>query len=54
VIGKQEYINRFKSLYRKKTGKDLSDDEAVDLFEKLVVLVDAVYKPVPKKYAKQN
>lgn len=51
MVDKLKYIEKFKTLYRKKTGKDLSDEEAADFFEKLVVLVNAVYKPIPKKHA---
>ena len=47
MVDKQLYIQRFKELNKAKTGKDLSDEEALDLFEKLVVLVDTIYKPIP-------
>ena len=52
LVDKQKYVEKFKSLYCRKTGKDLSDEEASDLFEKLVVLVAAVYKPISKNYGK--
>lgn len=43
---KETYLLKFKELHKAKTGKELSDDEALDLFEKLVVLVEATYKPI--------
>ena len=47
---KHIYIQKFKDLYEKKNGKTLSDFEAMDQFEKLIVLVKAVYQPMPKKH----
>lgn len=50
MINKEKYIQQFKELYRKKEDKDLTDQEALAHFEKLVVLVEAVYQPLPKKF----
>ncbi len=47
MVNKQTHIKRFQDAYRAKTGIDLPDDEAMDLFEKLVALVDVIYKPIP-------
>ncbi len=46
MTDKQKYIDRLKDIHSKKTGKVLSDDEALSLFESLIVLVGAIYKPV--------
>lgn len=45
---KAKYVQRFKDIYKEETGKDLSDDEALEHFESLITLVKAVYKPIPK------
>ena len=45
---KQKYVKQFKQLYRDKTGTELSDMEALMAFEKLTVLVKAVYRPIPQ------
>lgn len=47
---KEKYIQRFKKLYKQKEGKDLSDQEALEHFEKLIVLVEAVYQPLSRKF----
>lgn len=43
---KETYLLKFKKLYREKEGKDLTDQEALVHFEKLVALVSAVYRPI--------
>jgi hypothetical protein len=50
MVDKQKYIQRVKNIYEKKTGNTLSDVEALNIFENLVTLVDAVYKPIPKEF----
>jgi hypothetical protein len=40
-----KYIERVKKLHFQKTGETLSDEEATDLFHKLITLVGAVYRP---------
>ena len=44
---KQEYIERFKTLYKRKHGTDIDDTTALRYFEELVELVRNVYKPIP-------
>ncbi len=43
-----KYVQKFKEAYEKKTGNIISDSDALTYFHNLVVLVDAVYKPIPK------
>ena len=43
-----ELIQRYKKLYKRKTGKELTDDEALDQAVKLVTLVEAIYRPITK------
>jgi hypothetical protein len=47
MVDKTKYVNRFKDLYRQKNDVELSDSLALEYFEKLVTLVDAVYKTIP-------
>lgn len=42
----EKYLERYKKLYRDKTGKDISDQEALEQATKLVTLVKAVYQPI--------
>ncbi len=47
---KSKYIQKFKEIYQKKTGKVISDEEVLDYLEKLATLVEAVYQPSSKKF----
>ena len=42
---KNEFIQRFKELYKNKTGQKIDDSEASQHLEKLVNLIRAIYKP---------
>jgi len=42
MVDKELYLQRFRELYRKKNGKDISDDLAMECFEKLISLVGAI------------
>jgi rubrerythrin len=44
----KEHLDKFKELYKKKTGKDISDQDALESATKLINLVKAVYKPMTK------
>ncbi len=50
AIGKEKYLLKFKEIYKKREGKDLTDQEALQHFNRLVILVNAVYQPM-KKYS---
>lgn len=39
---KTAYIERLKDLYRQKNGTDISDDDALECFERLVALVSSI------------
>lgn len=43
-----QQLNEFKELYKKESGKDLTDQEALDMATKLVNIVRLVYKPLPE------
>ena len=45
---KTKYIEKLKKLYEEKNGITLSDEEAFECFEKLVLLVGTIYKPIPR------
>ncbi len=42
----KEQIEKFKSLYKKRFGKDISDAEAYESGIKLLRLVELTYKPM--------
>ena len=45
----KESIKEFKKIYKKRFGKDLSDQVALEKATKLLNLVKAVYRPMTKK-----
>ena len=45
----QKYLDKYKAIYRKQYGKNISDQEALEQATKLITLVDAVYRPIPKQ-----
>ena len=42
MVDKNEYINKFREMYNRKTGEDLPESLALEYFEKLVVLVETL------------
>jgi len=42
------YIKKFIEIYFKKTGKKISDQLALELFNQLIALVEAIHKPIEK------
>jgi hypothetical protein len=46
VVNKAKYIERYKELYKQKTGGDISDQEALSMFEQLTNLVGVIYQPI--------
>ncbi len=54
MVDKQKYLQRLKVLYELKTGKVISDLEALNLFESLIVLTRAIYKPINKNHANKK
>jgi len=44
----KEHLDKFKEIYKKKTGKDISDQDALESAIKLITLVKAVYRPMTK------
>jgi hypothetical protein len=51
---KEEHVQRFKKIYEAKTGRKISDLEALGYFEKLVVLTHAVHRPILKRYMEET
>jgi len=45
----KEALEKFKAIYRKKTGKDISDQDALESATKLLTLVDLIYRPIKKE-----
>jgi hypothetical protein len=50
----EELIKKYKKIYRRKTGKNLSDKVAWDQAFNLITLVDAIYKPINSKFSIQG
>lgn len=46
MVDKQEYIEKYKQLQLSKTGRFITDEEALAHFTNLVTLVSAVYRPI--------
>jgi hypothetical protein len=44
----REDVKKFKELYKKETGEDISEEEALDSVTSLVEMVRLVYKPIKK------
>lgn len=44
----EEDVKKFKELYKKETGKDISDEEALDSVTSLVEMIRLIYKPIKK------
>jgi len=42
----EELVEKYKSLYKERTGQDLSNEEAFSQAMNLVTLVKQVYKPI--------
>lgn len=47
---KDKYIQRVKSHHEATTGIKLADADALCIFENLITLVSAVYKPISKEF----
>ncbi len=45
----KEQLEKFKDIYRKRFGKDISDQEALEKGAKLIRLMKIIYKPMTKK-----
>jgi hypothetical protein len=45
----QKELEKFKAIYKKKTGIDLPDQDALEKATKLFTLVKAIYKPMTKE-----
>ncbi len=54
MTNKQEYVDKYKLLYEAKTGKKISDQEALVCFEQLISLVGAVYQPIRDEFFKET
>jgi hypothetical protein len=44
----EKQLAEFKLIFREQTGKEISDQEALELTQKLLGLVKLVYKPISK------
>ena len=46
----QEAINEFKKLYKEQYGEDLNDFVASEAANRLIRMMDVVYRPIPKAW----
>ncbi|MCK5475456.1 MAG: hypothetical protein KAI71_02650 [Candidatus Pacebacteria bacterium] len=44
----EEQLKKYKDIYRKKFGKEISDQEALEQGTKLISLMEIIYKPITK------
>lgn len=44
----KKQLDKFKRIYKKEFGKDISDTEALDSATKLITLMKLICKPIPK------
>lgn len=49
----EKALKEFKTIYKRKTGKDTSDQETLESATKLITLVKAVYRPIPKEWLEE-
>jgi hypothetical protein len=49
MVDKEPHLQRFKELYRRKNGRDIPDDLALEYFEKLITLVETITEHLPAK-----
>lgn len=47
MVDKSKYIEKIREMYMRKTGQEITEEYAQEIFENLVTLVSAVYKPIP-------
>ena len=43
----EDQIKKFQEIYFSNEGKRISDEKAAELFSSLVLMISAVYKPIP-------
>jgi hypothetical protein len=48
-VARKEYVKRLKEIYKRQNGEELSDEQALQIFEQLIALVKAVYQPISAK-----
>ena len=49
----KEAVEEFKEIYKDKSAKELSDQEAYDMAINLLRAFEAVYRPIPKDKGKE-
>jgi len=45
---KKDYIKKLQEIYKRKHGVDISDQLALDYFENLIALTQAIYQTIKK------
>ena len=49
----KEALEKYKKIYKKKFGQDISDKEALEQATSLLTLTNAIYRPVKKSWLKE-
>ncbi len=45
----KEHLGKFKAIYKKRFGVEISDQEALEKSTKLIRLIEIIYKPMTQK-----
>lgn len=46
MVYNDKYITKFKEIYKLKTGKNITDQEALEYFTYLISLTKVIYQPI--------
>lgn len=46
-------LQKFKAIWKKEFGTEISDEKALESATKLLTLMDAVYRPIKKEWLKE-
>ena len=46
----KEALEEFKAIYKKEYNEDISDEDALEMAVNLLNMMNAIYRPIPKKW----
>ena len=47
-------LKEFQKIWKEEYGQEISDERAVELGINLLTMFDAIYRPIPKSWLKEN
>lgn len=50
----KEALEEFKKIYKKEYGKGISNEKAISLDTNLLIMMNAVYRPIKKEWLKES